>query len=252
MGRRLTTASIAVLAFCSGTAVSFLTLPLWVTAFINLAKESGRNDWLGFYGAIIGSVITAAVAAMAIYFAWRAVTKQLRIGLVSREEDRIEVELPGLRQAGDLLRSCALEFLPDPQQVLEQMKAKNLIVEGSFEINDLKILLPDVGERSLKPIFSILNRVALHCERFLRDRSYLDQLEREMVNDLITFPPHIIEQRKRMRSFQYTQIVNHHEMLKYLLGELRAVSKGVDLRIQRLTDRQISFRNEIEKFFDPA
>ena len=250
MGERKTLATVATLAFCAGVCISFFTLPVWVAFAINVAKEGQRTDWLGFAGNIVGSGITSAVAVAAIYFAWRGVTQQLRITLVSREEDRIEAELPGLRQAGEFLRS--LEFLPDPDQILELMELKELIVEGAFEIEELKKLLPDLSERSMRPIFSILRRLMIRSQVFLQYKSSLDRLQKEMVNDLGMFPPDIIEQRKRMRDVQQRQLASQYDMLKQLLGEFDGITKGVELRLQTLTERQILFRQEIEQHFGPV
>jgi hypothetical protein len=87
--------------------------PLWLISlatllgvFISLAVPAAigphaikPSDWIGF----AGSVLTGGIAAAAIYYAWRGLTRQLRISLISREEDRIERELPGLRELSKFL-----------------------------------------------------------------------------------------------------------------------------------------------------
>lgn len=66
--------------------------------------------WLGISGPIdatkvehwqtlIAAAVTAIGIIVAAYISVRNVTKQIRISILSREEDRIERELPGLREA---------------------------------------------------------------------------------------------------------------------------------------------------------
>ena len=73
MGLRTTIWTAIVLAFSAGTVVSFFTLPMWVTFYINVAKDGSRSDWLGFSGAIVGAFATIVAGAAA----WVAVRKQL-------------------------------------------------------------------------------------------------------------------------------------------------------------------------------
>ncbi len=95
-----------VLAFCVGLSASFFTLPLWVMSAITFARAGNRSDLLGFSGSILGSVITGAIAAIAVVYAWRGISSQITqdreavtIDLMTREEDRIEAALPGLEEA---------------------------------------------------------------------------------------------------------------------------------------------------------
>jgi hypothetical protein len=62
--------------------------------------------WLGIIGPVDVShlkdwqtLISAVVAAVGIYFAVRNVSRQIRINILLREEDRIDKQLPGLRNA---------------------------------------------------------------------------------------------------------------------------------------------------------
>lgn len=74
MKPRITYLTVGILAFVAGTAVSFFTLPIWVTTAINIAKEGNRSDWLGFFGSVIGAVMTLIAALVA----WFAVQQQIR------------------------------------------------------------------------------------------------------------------------------------------------------------------------------
>jgi hypothetical protein len=83
-------------------------------------------SWMGFAGSVLGGSITM----FGLFIATRNVNRQLRINLISREEERIEEQLPGLNQARDELR----RFLAETDQ---------------FEVmNDLE----DFGEVAVDPI----------------------------------------------------------------------------------------------------
>ena len=60
-----------------------------------IAAESVRaSDWIGFAGNVLAAGMTIIAAAVA----YSAVQRQVRIGLLGREEERIENALPGLRE----------------------------------------------------------------------------------------------------------------------------------------------------------
>lgn len=64
----------------------------------------------GLAGSVAGSLLTAIVLAVSIYFAWRGITQQLHITLINREEDRIEAGLPGLHYAEEVLSMILLQL----------------------------------------------------------------------------------------------------------------------------------------------
>src|SRR5262245_48759250 len=85
--------------------------PNYVPACAEAVRKSGGEQWLGF----AGSVISAAVAAVAVFFAWRGIVLQMQIALVSREEERMERALPGLIMASNFMGRviAAIESVPD-------------------------------------------------------------------------------------------------------------------------------------------
>jgi hypothetical protein len=85
-----------------------ILLPIMVPVIFG--NDIRAADWIGFSG----SVLTAGVASAAVYYAWRGIKRQLRADFLSREEDRIERELPGLFDAevfGTLLYNHLAEDL---------------------------------------------------------------------------------------------------------------------------------------------
>lgn len=131
---------------------------------INIAREGNRSDWLGFVGGLLGNALTAFVAAIAVYYAWRGINRQLRVSIVSREEDRIERDLPGLRDALTVADRL-LGNLRTPQsfararQALETSKdaGKGLIYRVRF-VPDL----PDTDDVTRREINRILSKLYAH------------------------------------------------------------------------------------------
>jgi hypothetical protein len=66
---------IAALAFAAGSVVSFFLLPIWVVPLIEYARTGSPSDWLGFAGAVIGSVLTSIVAGGSIVAATRGIPR---------------------------------------------------------------------------------------------------------------------------------------------------------------------------------
>jgi hypothetical protein len=100
------------------------------------------------------TLLSAFVAVGAAYIAWLNVRKQLSINLMSREEDRIERALPGIRQA--------LEVMSPLLNDLRALKHKELapqLVEplASDNVNEsVKRLVPLADEHLRKEVRDIL------------------------------------------------------------------------------------------------
>jgi hypothetical protein len=108
-------------------------LPITLT-FIYASEPIRASDWIGF----AGSTLTAGVAGAAIHYAWRGITRQSRLDLISREEDRIERELPGLRDAG-MLTSALYSSLAN----LQATKGFPEMVTHVLEMEGLRSLTND-------------------------------------------------------------------------------------------------------------
>lgn len=76
------------------------------------------SDWIGFAGNVVGASMTIVAAAVA----YIAVQRQVGIGLISREEERIEARLPGLRQIAGELQSM------NPKQSWTTIEAQDALL----------------------------------------------------------------------------------------------------------------------------
>ena len=118
---------------------------------IQAGREGGRSDWLGFAGAIIGSSFTSIVAGAAIYFASRSIRQQITAALLSREEDRIERDLPGLRDARNYLNCFVATFSPVTAffEIGPELNRLGIGLPNSTLTQDVKRLLPGTHDATL-------------------------------------------------------------------------------------------------------
>jgi hypothetical protein len=82
---------LTILAFVLLMALMLIARPIY-DAVVLADKVS---DWLGLAGSVVGGILTIVAA----YIAWIGIGRQIRIGVIAREEDRIDKSLPGLRAA---------------------------------------------------------------------------------------------------------------------------------------------------------
>ena len=115
------------LALVLGTTITVL-VPVTFSGGDRLTPAS----WMGFVGSVLGGSITV----LGLFIATRNVNRQLRINLISREEERIEEQLPGFIQARDQLSRFMKET--DPIKVIPNLVHFGENVAGNAGPSDLK------------------------------------------------------------------------------------------------------------------
>ncbi len=251
MKQKITFGAIAVLAFCAGISVSLFTLPLWVAALINLSRQGNRTDWLGFFGGLLGNIITATVASVAIYFAWRGVKHQMRVGLVGREEERIEATLPGLKQMAGYLQNLR------PYLLRAKADSINGTISGFVGVEDVHDSFDDKFEKTfsiadaasrqyLLVIFQAISRAADHVVHEEKRHLFLTQrLNFEKENNTET-----IEEARAAAMQSQTALNLKTLVLKTELYNLNEFERELLSKIELFEGRLRRFRQELEAFFD--
>ena len=87
--------------YTRGGLATALCIVFLVGLLVGYASGSGQIPSVEKYQTLIG----ATVAVAAAWITWTNVRKQMRVNLMSREEDRLERELPGLEEAAYWLTS---------------------------------------------------------------------------------------------------------------------------------------------------
>jgi hypothetical protein len=230
------------LAMALGVIIS-IAVPLIVSA-----NAVNSTAWIGFCGSILGGAITL----IGLVVATRNVNRQLQVNLLIREETRMEEELPGLKQAFEFLDYCRSEFLPDPDHILHALERRAIETEdpidGPMSLDVFAKHFSTTDRRTLISVFELIEKIVSRCYWFSRAEVQLENLQKEMVNDIINFPPNIIEERKLWRSKQQGDIVQHFEILQGYIAEVDKAASSLDQRIKKTNRRLLSFREEIEAY----
>jgi hypothetical protein len=162
MGPKITYWGVAVLAFCAGTAVSFFTLPVWVAFVINLAKDGGRSDWIGFAGNVFAGVVTLIAAIVA----WFAVQQQIRSQEQVAEAARAVQEQHREKSEADAKRAARLVLAPAVHATATALYIANRIDElaniPEIKSNDVRILeAAERFEKMMRVLKSIISHFAV-------------------------------------------------------------------------------------------
>jgi hypothetical protein len=197
--------------------------PIYSSAIVNGVSE----EWLGFFGAIAGSVITSAVTVAAIYWAWRGVSSQTRIDIVSREESRIEVELPGLRDAVGFVGPLMIitEMSPTPNTAISFMESVGLINWEKPMVEIVESRLPRTSDSIRRNLAGILANI------------YLTATTAQALSDHDEDPGMKNEHQKQILELQAAVI------------QLAEFSRHVETVISINERRVPKLRKEIEKYF---
>ncbi len=246
----LTTLAIAGLAFFAGGVVSFFTLPIWIIPLIQIGREGSRSDWLSFAGAMGGSFIASVVGATAIYFASRGIRQQISVALYSREEDRIETDLPGLREAEQLV-VYYLSALRD----FDERDAKGE-VDGLSEVIVLEDTLharvarelPNATARMRQDVEMTLSLVcgAVHAMAIARKEFIAVSRDLALAIERMLPPPQLQDYRNRVREKE-TEYATRVESFRTAQQIGESHLRSINGRIVTMQQRLATYRREIER-----
>jgi hypothetical protein len=164
----------------------------------------------------------------------------------------MEEELPGLKQAFEFLNYCRSEFLPDPDHILHALQRRGIEADDPMdEPMSLDVFakhFSTTDRRTLISVFELIEKIVSRCYSFSRAELQLENLQKEMVNDIINFPPNIIEERKQWRAKQQVDLAQHFEILQGYIAEVDKAASNLDERMKDTNRKLISYRKEIKKY----
>jgi hypothetical protein len=212
-----------------------MTLGVFLTLAIPLIISAGTINstaWIGFAGSCVGG----AVAIIAVVVATWNVRRQLRVNLLSREEERMETQLPGLQEIAGLLHGMLPGMKPDPKAVISELRPIQSDLDLSQFNSTMHAALQGepgpITDESLKKVIPLADHVT---------RQHLL----------------VIMQSVERAAYRLQQQNKGGEIGKNLgmlvlmteLQNLREFEKTLMRRIASYDDRLKAFRNEIEEFF---
>lgn len=238
-------------------AVGLICLALALTVLVTVGAPIAAShttlelkDWLGFAGNILGGLFTLIAA----YIAWRAVQPQIvaqrdatMLGLLSREEDRIERMLPGLRDA----ESFASDFLQYKvthtfQGIVEALQGEGL--SGSNFQKDIEKALPNtdgVTRRRIESKLYQIYRWALHAETSWKGSR---EAIRETSNPTVWDPSALEQNRAEINRLQ-DLFRQSREKFGLAMDELENEIRSIRSQREIYEARLVRIRQELENYF---
>jgi len=218
------------LALVLGTTITVL-VPVTFSGGDKLTPAS----WLGFAGSVLGGSITV----LGLFIATRNVNRQLRINLISREEERIEEQLPGLIQARDELSRFMKET--DSITVIRDLVhfGENVVVGNALPSDFKKALRLGLktGYYTIT-IKTVEDRLPL-ADAVFRRRIFILLVSLKNSSDLFY-------EHHGATSLSQSDEDTFNERLERLRAFVRETERKIALYEQRLT----TFRAELEQHFD--
>jgi hypothetical protein len=214
-------------------------VPSWTTAIANLGKLQGINDaWAGFAGAIIAAVMVIVATLGAAAVAWLSIKGQNRIAILTREEERIEREFPGLIEAREFMSIVVLYFSRDANA---KSAAHGLRTLGfpKFGRNYLEVVegrLPNSADVFRRRLANNLNAVSACVVSVQAEEETLRQIQE--TNSPMDQAP------------MFKRLAEQNSMLPTYVGFLHSMNAEVNERIKQLEKRRLVCRSEIERFFE--
>ena len=215
--------------------------------------------WLGVAGPIdisklqnwqtlLGSVIGGAIAATGILIAVRNVGRQIRVGILTREEDRIDRELPGLRDARRFCLSFTVFGATQSFHGFNKAFGDNGFgIAGSTLPKDIENALPNTDASTRLSVLNVLRDVFIAgwqaqvlMEQLMADR------------DRSTAPawaPEVLRQLQAEMTVLRAAFSQSSNLFRERMAALDAFILQIDERTQLYERRRARIRKEIETFF---
>jgi hypothetical protein len=179
------------------------------------------------------TLIAAAVALLAAFVAWFNVQKTLRINVISREEDRIETHLAGLRDALTLMGKIDAQ-LKFAQHDLGKIPAvlNEFGLESSDTSTDVEKLLPRTDHETRIRVVAAVS--------WVRFRLSL----RGGAKTMLELPQSTQPLSERTERFDEAD-----RQLRRAVEEFHEATLGLLERVRRAEEQLPLFRRQIEAFF---
>jgi hypothetical protein len=240
------------LAVLFGMGALAFVLPAWTDAVVALGKRTGISEsWSGFAGGLIGSAVTSIVAAVAIYFAYLGIREQIRAGVLGREEDRLLRELPGLRDAHELLLRVENQFAEgwNPQGIVEEFREVGLGRIDSTLPKEIKALLPDTDDATLMQIRRAVFEAIQSGEKAEAEASYLfSRVNADFDSDVYGTPEFKELERKADRTREAAH--EYKAGFRKSLAAITHLRKEIEDRINLYESRLPKIRRQMSAYFD--
>lgn len=238
------------LALLFAIGVFGFVIPSWTTAVVRLGKLSGINEsWAGFAGAIISAAMTITATIAGAVIAWFAIKSQNRINILTREEERIERELPGLVEGSKFLSVLALGLsgYVSAHGALSVLSAYGFENTATGFLAEVKKWIPNSSDAFQRRLAGNLNAIWATA---ITLKAGGEAAERALINaQAEQAPPDYQYESIQRWKYINSDVSNQRTMLSQYVGLIISMNSEVAERIKRLEARLIICRSQIDRFF---
>jgi hypothetical protein len=227
-----------------------LMLCAMIAAWLGIAGPVDLDKIKGWQ-TLIGAAVTAIGISVTAYIAVRNVTRQIRVGILSREEDRIERELPGLYDARNLCDAIIPQLRPI-RHFYGVVKAINDLRLGgtskSFQA-DVEALLVVTDAATRRSVTSALFEMYSRATVAQGTRALQTQLETQSARPEQWDPAEYRKVRAQIASLSDMLITQGNDFQR-ALDRIERESAAIARKIDVYERRSARIRREIETFFE--
>jgi hypothetical protein len=224
-----------------GYGLGLVATPIWTAA--NAADKA--SDWLGFLGNILAFFGTICAAV----FAWLAVRQQLHFSIITREEERIDRELPKLQDERRFLdtMTVSLRGVVRPNTVERVLGSCGVPNVNATKTDELERKLPLSDRSRLRLISGLIGQLSLTA--FLEIEAQKEVIETmHRISDRRNDGLDTTDLELQLRGERENRELINAE-LQLHVQDLIAFKASTERRVMVLLDRQSRCRSEIDQFF---
>jgi hypothetical protein len=202
-----------------------LVLGTLIAVFVPITVAKGEpiaiGSWLGFIGSVLGGCLTI----IGFFLASANIRRQLRVNLISREEERIERQLPGLIQIRDSLF------------YIEKAETANAVIYslGRFQEQGQIDVLKDSHHKT---------RWQIRPEGVRREVPAADEIERRTFMIELQILKDAVGEGE-----DGSPRINDEKRFKAARKRIHDYFESVDMKIRKSEMRKDIFRAELERYF---
>lgn len=206
-----------------------------------IAPPVADEPWIKTYQGLVGAFLGIASGGIGLGVATFNVLRQMRINLISREEDRIERTLPGLRDARAYLYDLMIRLRPIEPSMFDDA----IVYIGINEI----AAIDGVVERSLPRADDRVRQVVVNALYGIAAAAFAIRAARRHVIDV----SRLRTEGDDLGTAQYKNAVGNFEAqierAKHYISELRSDADALHAQVIMLERRLPRFREELERYF---
>jgi hypothetical protein len=212
--------------------------------------------WLGILGPVnISSVehwqtlIAAAVAGLGIYFAVRNVSRQIRINILLREEDRLDKHLPGLRNAVNFLEPFLIfRSVTAFHGTTGEFARLGFGGAGSTMEKDVEKALPVTDDATRAKVLDHLFEAYRRALTAEGTRALKEELERTNV-DVFQWDPNEVKKLRGEITGAQMRFVRERAEFSDQMEKVATLVDDIKSNITRYERRRVQIRREVERYF---